>query len=99
MFKIFYNFYNLDGFNKEIFLFLNKVSNLGILPYFLEIVSFCFNIINFAVIYILYWIYFYIQLKKIKSINEKQKKFWKIYNRLIEIGIIYAVFGLVFSAL
>ncbi|MFY9589141.1 phosphatase PAP2 family protein [Rickettsia endosymbiont of Halotydeus destructor] len=100
MFEVFYNiFYNFGGLNQEIFLFLNKVTNIGILPYFLEFISFCFNITNFAVIYILYCIYLYIQLKKIKNLNELQKNmFWEKYNKLIEIGIVYAIFGLTFTA-
>jgi len=72
MFEVFYNFY---GLNQEIFLFLNKITNIGFIPYFLRIISFCFNIANFALIYILYCIYFYIQLKKIKNDNERQNKF------------------------
>ncbi|WP_253308355.1 MULTISPECIES: phosphatase PAP2 family protein [unclassified Rickettsia] len=134
-------FYNFHGLNQEIFLFLNRITNIGILPYFLQIISFCFNITNFAVIYILYCIYFYIQLKKIKNLNElhkiysndldnwnvkrevsarsldklgeyanslkfygadssKQKSmFWDKYNKLIEIGIVYTIFGLTFTAL
>jgi len=96
MFEIFYNFY---GLNQEIFLFLNKITNIGLFAHFLRIISFCFNIANFAVIYILYCIYFYIQLKKIKNNDELQNKFWSGYNKLAEIGIIYAIFGLVFTAL
>ncbi|WP_347939165.1 phosphatase PAP2 family protein [Rickettsia oklahomensis] len=96
MFEVFYNFCLL---NQEIFLFLNKITNIGFIPYFLKIISFCFNIANFALIYILYCIYLYIQLKKIKNDNERQNKFWGNYNKLVEIGIIYAVFGLVFTTL
>ncbi|WP_412707617.1 phosphatase PAP2 family protein [Candidatus Rickettsia kedanie] len=96
MFEVFYNF---CGLNHEIFLFLNKITNIGSIPYFLKIISFCFNIANFALIYILYCIYFYIQLKKIKNDNERQNKFWHGYNQLVEIGIIYGVFGLIFTAL
>jgi len=96
MFEIFYNF---CGLNQEIFLFLNKITNIGLIPYLLRIISFCFNIANFALIYILYCIYFYIQLKKIKNTTERQNKFWHGYNKLVEIGIIYAVSGLIFTAL
>lgn len=92
-------FYNLFGLNQEIFLFLNKITNIGIIPYFLRIISFCFNIANFALIYILYCIYFYIQLKKIKNDSVRQNKFWDGYNNLAKVGIIYAIFGLVFTAL
>lgn len=96
MFEVFYNF---CGLNQEIFLFLNKITNIGIITYFLRIISFCFNIANFALIYILYCIYFYIQLKKIKNNDELLNKFWSGYNKLTEIGIIYAIFGLVFTVL
>ncbi|AAU04314.1 conserved hypothetical protein [Rickettsia typhi str. Wilmington] len=92
-------FYNFCGLNQEIFLFLNKITNIGFTPYFFKIISFCFNIANFALIYILYCIYFYIQLKKIKNYNEQQNKFWHSYNKLVEIGIIYMVFGLIFTTL
>ncbi|ABE05401.1 phosphoesterase [Rickettsia bellii] len=96
MFEVFYNF---CGLNQEIFLFLNKITNIGLFAYFLRIFSFCFNIANFAIIYILYCIYLYIQLKKIKNDNERQNKFWHSYNKLVEIGIVYGVSGLVFTAL
>ncbi len=96
MFEVFYNF---CGLNQEIFLFLNKITNIGIFAYILRIFSFCFNIVNFAIIYIIYCIYLYIQLKKIKNDNERQNKFWHFYNRLVEVGIIYGIFGLVFTAL
>ncbi|XVN41935.1 MAG: phosphatase PAP2 family protein [Rickettsia endosymbiont of Argas persicus] len=96
MFEIFYNF---CGLNQEIFLFLNKITNIGSVAHFLRIISFCFNIANFALIYILYCIYLYIQLKKIKNDTERQNKFWNNYKKLVEIGIIYAIFGLVFTAL
>ncbi|HJD65280.1 MAG TPA: phosphatase PAP2 family protein [Rickettsia endosymbiont of Diachasma alloeum] len=96
MFEVFYNF---CGLNQEIFLFLNKITNIGLFAYFLRIISFCFNIANFAIIYILYCIYLYIQLKKIKNDNERQNKFWHNYNKLVEVGIIYGIFGLIFTAL
>lgn len=96
MFEVFYNF---CGLNQEIFLFLNKITNIGLISYFLRIISFCFNIANFALIYILYCIYFYIQLKKIKNTDELQNKFWNGYKKLMEVGIIYTIFGLVFTAL
>ena len=96
MFEVFYNFY---GLNQEIFLFLNKITNTGLFAHFLKVISFCFNIANFALIYILYCIYIYIQLKKIKNNDELQNKFWSGYNKLVEIGIVYAIFGLVFTIL
>ncbi|ABV74025.1 hypothetical protein A1E_05570 [Rickettsia canadensis str. McKiel] len=96
MFEVFYNF---CGLNQEIFLFLNKMTNIGFIPYCLKIISFCFNIANFALIYILYCIYLYIQLKKIKNDNERQNKFWDNYNKLVEVGIIYTIFSLVFTTL
>ena len=96
MFEVFYNF---CGLNQEIFLFLNKITNIGLFAYFLRIFSFCFNIANFAIIYIIYCIYLYIQLKKIENDNERQNKFWHSYNKLVEIGIVYGVSGLVFTAL
>lgn len=97
MFEIFYNFY---GLNQDIFLFINRIANINtLIAYFFKIISYCFNIKNFAIIYFLYSIYFCIQLKKARPIAEKEKFFWPIYNRLIEVGIIYTLFGLVFTTL
>ncbi|WPY01066.1 Phosphatase PAP2 family protein [Candidatus Trichorickettsia mobilis] len=96
MFEIFYNFY---GWNQKLFVLINLSTNIGILPYFLQIITWSFFIGNFAVYYIVSAIYFYLKLQKISDITQRNLKFWLIYNELAKIGIIYVVFGLVYSLL
>ncbi|WP_341763914.1 phosphatase PAP2 family protein [Candidatus Tisiphia endosymbiont of Beris chalybata] len=97
MFEFLYNFL---GLNQEIFLYLNKITNYSnILVYILQIISYCFNISNFAIAYFIYSIYFYIRLKKIQDFGQFYIKFWPIYNRLFLLGIIYIIFGLTYTLL
>lgn len=91
MFEFFYNF---CGLNRQIFLVINHSSNNSILPYILQTISFCFNISNFAIIYIICCIVFYIKLKKMPL-----AKVLVIYDKIIQIGIIYSLFGLSFTLL
>lgn len=91
MFEFFYNF---CGLNQQIFLVINHLTNNSILPYILQTISFCFNISNFAIIYILCCIVFYVQLRKIP-----QALFSAIYDKMIQVGIIYTLFGLSFALL
>jgi membrane-associated phospholipid phosphatase len=97
MFEFLYNF---QGLNQEIFLWINRITNYSsIIAYILQNISYCFNISNFAIIYIIYAIYCYIHLAKIQDFNQRSSRFWVIYNALISIGIIYAIFGVTYAAL
>ncbi|MDR0296630.1 MAG: phosphatase PAP2 family protein [Rickettsia sp.] len=97
MFELLYNF---QGLNQEIFLWINRITNhFSIVAYILQIISYCFNITNFATVYLIYCIYFYTQLKKIQDFNQHQIKFWSIYNKMVLIGIIYAIFGCTYALL
>ncbi len=95
MFELLYNF---QGLNQEIFLWINRITNhFSIIAYILQIISYCFNISNFAIIYLIYCVYFYTQLKKIQDFNQRQIKFWSIYNKMVLIGIIYTIFGCTYA--
>jgi membrane-associated phospholipid phosphatase len=85
MFELYYNFL---GLNQQLFLLINHTTNVSILPYILQIISWLFGIANFAVYYILLcmWAYF-------NSCNTNT------YNKLARFGIIYTVFGLTYAAL
>lgn len=97
MFEFLYNFQNL---NQEIFLWINKVTNYSsIMAYILQNISYCFNISNFAIIYIISSIYYYIQLAKIQDFNQRSSKFWIIYKEFMRIGIIYSIFGVIYAGL
>ncbi|WP_341749269.1 MULTISPECIES: phosphatase PAP2 family protein [unclassified Candidatus Tisiphia] len=97
MFELLYNF---QGLNQEIFLWINGITNhFSIIAYILQIISYCFNITNFAIAYLIYCIYFYTQLKKIQDFNHRQSKFWAIYNKMVMIGIIYTIFGCIYALL
>lgn len=93
MLEIFYSFF---GLNEIIFTKLNYITNNGILPYILQAISSVFFIANFAVFYTLTCLYFYFKTKK--AINAEEY-FTPIYNKLVLIGICYAIFGFTFAAL
>ncbi len=97
MFELLYNF---QGFNQAMFLWINRMTNhFSIIAHILQIISYCFNIFNFAIAYVLYCIYFYIKLKKIQAVDQRQVEFWFIYNKVIMIGIIYTIFGCTYTIL
>ncbi len=93
MLEIFYNFF---GLNEIIFAKLNYITNNGIFPYILQAISSIFFIANFAIFYALTCLYFYFKTKK--AINPEEY-FTPIYNKLVLIGICYAVFGFTFAGL
>ncbi|WP_375318617.1 phosphatase PAP2 family protein [Candidatus Tisiphia endosymbiont of Oplodontha viridula] len=97
MFELLYNF---QGLNQEIFLWINRITNhFSIIAHVLQIISYCFNIANFAIAYLIYCVYFYIQLKKMQDFNQRHIKFWSIYNKMVLIGIIYTIFGCTYALL
>jgi len=93
MLEIFYNFY---GLNEIIFTKLNYITNNGIIPYILQAISSIFFIANFAVFYIFTCLYFYFKTRKATNTEEY---FTPIYNKLVLVGICYAIFGLTFAGL
>lgn len=88
-------FYNWGGLNKTLFIYLNQLTNIYPLPQILYLFSKMFFIGNFAIIYIIFCIYFYI---KIKNLHNKEIYFQSIFYELVRIGIIYTIFGLTFTA-
>lgn len=92
-------FYNFFGFNKKLFLLINNYTNFGFVPYILKAISAPFAIGNFAVYYVIAGIYFYRRLKKTQDFSQRQADFWRIYNKMVEIGIGYTIFGLIYAAL
>ncbi|MCC8417844.1 MAG: phosphatase PAP2 family protein [Rickettsia endosymbiont of Bryobia graminum] len=97
MFELLYNF---QGLNQSIFLSINKLANhSSIIANILQIISYCFNISNFVIVYFIFCIYFYTQIKKTQDINQAYLKFWPIYNKIILIGIIYTIFGFTYAIL
>lgn len=89
-------FYNWNGFNKSLFIAVNQLTNVSIIPDILQAISSVFFIANFAVGYAITCIYFYF---KTKQVTDKETYFITIYNGLVRIGICYALFGLAFAAL
>lgn len=90
------NLYNLGGWNKEIFLFLNNFFNQGIapLPELLKLISYCFSIYSFAMIYILICLFYCHRL-----LNQKPNfyKFQNTINQLLQIGTCYTLFVFSFA--
>ncbi len=88
--------YDFLGLNKEIFLFINKTTNFGVIPYVLQIISKFFFIGNFAVYYFIICLYCYFKLKKLP---DPKIKFIPIYNNLVKAGTCYTLFGFTYAAL
>ena len=88
--------YDLNGLNKAIFIYVNSATNFSSIPAVLQILTNLFNIANFAALYITVCIYFYF---KINNCNNKEQYFEDVYFKLVQIGICYALFGFIFSAL
>lgn len=88
--------YNFGGYNKEIFIFINNLTNISFLPLSLKAISSVFFIANFAAIYIIVCIYFYFKIRKSPN---PAKIFEPIYYELVRIGACYAFFGITFSIL
>ena len=88
--------YDFFGLNKVIFIFINEITNVGLLPNILKIISQIFFIGNFAVYYFIICLYCYFKLKKLPN---PKIKFIPIYNNLIKAGICYALFGFIYAAL
>ncbi|NRB10998.1 MAG: phosphatase PAP2 family protein [Rickettsiaceae bacterium] len=91
--------------NKQIFLLINNLTNISIVPKLLQILSNIFFIGNFAIGYIIICIYFYIKLKqqqKQQSPNQQkefQQYFLKIYHNIVLVGNCYALFGISYTIL
>lgn len=93
MYNVIYDFF---GLNKIIFIFINKLTNFGIIPNILKIVSQLFFIGNFAVYYFIICLFCYFKLKKLP---DQEIKFTPIYNNLVKAGTCYALFGFTYAAL
>lgn len=92
--------YNFQGFNQEVFLLINQLTNhFSIIAYILQIFSYCFNITNFALTYFVLCLYFYIKLKCIKDPTLRSNRFWIIYNNMVMIGITYTIFCIIYAIL
>jgi membrane-associated phospholipid phosphatase len=93
MYNVIYDFF---GFNKIIFVFINKITNFGAIPNIVKIVSQLFFIGNFAVYYFIICLFCYFKLKKLPS---PEINFWPIYNNLVKAGTCYALFGFIYAFL
>ncbi len=90
------NLYNLGGWNKEIFLFLNNFFNQDIapLPELFKFISYGFSIYSFAIIYILICLFYCHRL-----LNQEPdfNKFQTNINQLLQIGTCYTLFVFSFA--
>ena len=91
MLKIFYEW---GGLNKQLFIAINKLTNINLLPDLLLAISSLFFIANFAVIYIIICLVLYF---KIPSHSNKKEYFSRAYYELVRVGIYYALFGISFA--
>lgn len=89
-------FYNLGGYNKDLFIFINHHTNIAFLPIILKAISSIFFIANFAIAYFAICAYFYY---KIKKSTKPAQAFETVYYELVRVGICYALFGITFTIL
>ena len=88
--------YDFFGLNKVTFIFINEITNFGILPNILKIISQLFFIGNFTLYYFIICLYCYFKLIKLP---DQKIKFLPIYNNLVKAGTCYALFGFAYAAL
>ncbi len=93
MYNVIYNFF---GLNKTAFIFINELTNFGLIPNTLKLISQFFFIGNFSVYYFIICLYCYFKLKKLPN---PKIKFIPIYNNLVKAGTCYALFGFTYAAL
>lgn len=96
MIDLFYNFY---GLNQKLFFIINNITNLGILPYILELFSWSFFITNGVIYYFILCIYCHIKISRTQNLTDLKEKFWLYYYKLVNIGTVYAVFVFTYTAL
>ncbi|MDX1924774.1 MAG: phosphatase PAP2 family protein [Rickettsiaceae bacterium] len=91
-----YYLYDFCGYNSELFHSLNSLFSGHLTQKFLKFFTLFFEIENFAIYYIaaLSFIWFKF-LKKQKS----KEQFFDIYNYMVNIGLIYALTGIVYTLL
>jgi membrane-associated phospholipid phosphatase len=93
-------FYNFQGYNQEAFLLINQLANhSSIIAHILQIFSYCFNITNFAIIYLVLCLYFYIKFREREDGRLRSSKFWLIYKNMAMIGITYTIFCITYTTL
>jgi membrane-associated phospholipid phosphatase len=87
----------VDIFDIKIFYFINKITNIGYLPYFLLFLSKICDISNFVFYYIILFLLLIFFSRKVK--NAQKEYFLLNYKKLVEIGCSYAFIGLLYGFL
>ncbi|MFK8039920.1 MAG: phosphatase PAP2 family protein [Rickettsiaceae bacterium] len=94
--------YNWLGLNQYLFLEINKITNIGILPSLLQFTSHFFDIFHFSIYYIMICLYYYITFRNNQAkLSQKalEKVFWSKYNHMILIGTTYVMLGCTYAFL
>ena len=86
--------YDIGGINTEAFVAINKLTNVSIVPYLLQMISLPFCIQCFA---IYYFTLFILMCAKYKSIS--QERFDRYFESFAKSGITYALFGFSYAFL
>ena len=88
--------YNVNGYNKELFIYLNNFTNIWLNTRILEFISNIFYVGNFAIIYIVIITLFLIKLNTEKN---PYNFFWHNYFILIKSAWLYLLFVICFTTL
>ena len=92
-------FYDLFGYNKSLFLFINNSINNEKILILLKYFSYLFDIEMFAIYYCCIVLGILVRLKSIKNNENRCQKFKSISNNMLIIGIAYAIFGFLYAFL
>jgi membrane-associated phospholipid phosphatase len=89
-----YLIYDWLGLNQKLFTYLNNITNLGIAPYWLNIMSNFFDIFVFSLYFILTFIY---KIYYLRGDNFDYQKYIANFKQLIQVGFIYACIGIIYT--
>jgi membrane-associated phospholipid phosphatase len=92
-------FYDLFGYNKSLFLFINNSINNEKILILLKYFSYLFDIEMFAIYYCCIVLAIFVRLKSVKNNEDRYEKFKSISNNMLIIGISYTIFGFLYAFL
>ena len=89
-------FYNFCGYNQIIFYYINKFTNVSIVPKVLSVVSSLFFIANFIGYYIIICVYSYSKIKNL-CLTHRYVVYQRTAKYLTFVGVAYSLFGCIYT--
>lgn len=91
-------FYDFGGYNEILFYQINKLTNIGLIPQFLQLLTKPFFFANFAAYFLLACLYCLYKIKQTPNANQLPL-FDNYFEALFRIGITYCCFITIYTAL